>query len=266
MNPEPRQPGVKAKICLVGERRVGKSSLVRRYVLDEFGDGYFATIGMKVYKKLIFIKQPISGFTVPVTLTVWDIMGDASYRESMREIYYHGASGIMAVADVTDARTVPPLSNWVNPSLQMLGDVPVQILLNKWDAGESEFAVNTGRWVAKKSLATCYLTSASRGDNVELAFFELAQRILAQASLRSRRLSEDKMMGALVNSIGKKRTLDQISSDLGESPLVVEPRLRSLVRSGHLTLEDVEISKKGRPTMRYSATGRLLTEPVMIAR
>ena len=184
----------------------------------------------------------------------------------MRDIYLHGAGGIMAVADVNEPRTVSPLNNWLNPALQILGDVPVQIILNKRDAGESEFAVNTGRWVAKKSLATCYLTSASRRDNLELAFCELAQRILAQATLKSRKLSEDRMMGALVNSIGKKRTLDQISADIGESPLVVEPRLRSLVRSGHLTLEDVELTKEGRPIMRYRATGKLLGEPVPIAK
>lgn len=262
---KPRSVGAKVKICLVGERRVGKSSLVRRYLLDEFGDEYLATFGMKVYKKLVYVNQPGTTNKVPVTMVLWDIMGDQTYGDSLREIYLHGASGVMAVADVTEPRTVSPLNNWVAPSLQFLGDVPVQIVLNKWDAGESEFAVNTGRWVARKNLATCYLASASRGDNVELAFTELAQRILAQATLKSRRLSEDRMLGALVGSIGKRRSLTEISADLGEPLFVVEPLVRSLVRSGHLTLEDVEVTKFGSPVMIFSATGKLLTQQAIAA-
>ena len=259
-----RYVGIKAKICLVGERRVGKSSLVQRYMLDEFSDEYFATIGMKVYKKLVHVAQPGSNRTVPVTMVIWDIMGDGSYGKSIRDIYLHGASGVMAVADITQPSTVSPLNNWVSPAFELLGDIPVQIVLNKWDAGENDFALNTGRWVARKNVAPCFLTSACRGDNVERAFSELAQRILAQATLQSRRLSEDRILGALVGSIGRKRTLDQISADIGEAPVVVEPRVRSLVRSGQLTLEDVEIARDGTPIMRYSATGKLLAETVKV--
>ena len=40
---EPKR--LKAKICLVGEHGVGKTSLVRRYVLDEFDDRYIVTLG-----------------------------------------------------------------------------------------------------------------------------------------------------------------------------------------------------------------------------
>src|SRR3989442_15146635 len=42
---------LKSKICLVGERGVGKSSLIRRYVLDQFDDKYVRTLGAKVEKK-----------------------------------------------------------------------------------------------------------------------------------------------------------------------------------------------------------------------
>jgi len=42
---------MKVKICLVGEHGVGKTSLIRRYVLDEFDDKYITTLGAKVSKK-----------------------------------------------------------------------------------------------------------------------------------------------------------------------------------------------------------------------
>ena len=39
---------LKSKICLVGEKGVGKTSLIRRYVTDQFDDHYVRTLGAKV--------------------------------------------------------------------------------------------------------------------------------------------------------------------------------------------------------------------------
>lgn len=250
--------GMKAKICLIGERGVGKSALVQRYVLDQFSDEYFATLGMKVYKKIVYVVPPRSKETVPVTIVLWDIMGDDKYGESMREIYLYGASGVMAVADVTEPDTVPPLDRWVSPALQLLGNIPVQIVLNKWDAGEDQQARDIGRNIAKRHVAPCYLTSASRGDNVERVFNDLAQRILAQMTLNMRPMPEDKTLEVLVGSIGETRSLEELSADFGLRPTQAETRARSLVRSGHLVLQDVDMAPDGSPVMKYTATGKLL--------
>ncbi|TLZ79676.1 MAG: GTP-binding protein, partial [Methanobacteriota archaeon] len=42
---------VKLKICMAGEGAVGKTSLIRRYVLDQYDDRYIATLGTKITKK-----------------------------------------------------------------------------------------------------------------------------------------------------------------------------------------------------------------------
>ncbi|MFQ5986883.1 MAG: GTP-binding protein, partial [Thermoplasmata archaeon] len=41
---------MRVKVCLVGEGAVGKTSLIRRFVYDEFDDRYVATLGAKVSK------------------------------------------------------------------------------------------------------------------------------------------------------------------------------------------------------------------------
>ncbi len=252
--------GLKAKICLVGERQVGKSALIQRYVLDQFSDDYFATLGMKVYKKLVYVLPPRSREAVPVTMVIWDIMGDGTYGESMRDIYLHGAAAVMAVADVTRPDTIPPLNRWVNPALQFLGDVPMVILLNKWDAGAESSSREYARGMARKHVAPCYLTSACRGDNVERAFLDLSQRILAQARLSVRNVSENETLEILVGSIGETRTLEDLSAEFGLSPTHAEPSIRNLVRSGHLVLKDVDMTPDGCPVMKYTATGKLVAK------
>ncbi len=49
---------VKRKVNLMGDAGVGKTSLVMRYVKNQFGGQYLKTIGMNTYVK----KVPMLGF------------------------------------------------------------------------------------------------------------------------------------------------------------------------------------------------------------
>ena len=73
---------VKGKICLLGDLAVGKTSLIRRYVLDTFDDKYITTIGTKVTKKRLDIELPDQQKEIDLTLLIWDIMGQYQERLS----------------------------------------------------------------------------------------------------------------------------------------------------------------------------------------
>src|SRR2546425_2377432 len=95
---------MKIKICLVGEAAVGKTSLIRRFVLDDFDDKYIQTLGTKVSKKELSVSQ--DGEAVKVDMTIWDIMGQKGFRELLKEAYFYGAKGVIAVTDVTRKTTL----------------------------------------------------------------------------------------------------------------------------------------------------------------
>ena len=46
---------LKAKVCLIGEAAVGKTSLIRRYVENSFDDRYISTLGSKVSLKRLWL-------------------------------------------------------------------------------------------------------------------------------------------------------------------------------------------------------------------
>src|SRR2546425_5979305 len=62
---EPRR--MKVKVCLVGEHAVGKTSLIKRYVLNEYDDRYIVTLGAKVSKKELAL-NPKSGDAIQMDM------------------------------------------------------------------------------------------------------------------------------------------------------------------------------------------------------
>ena len=105
---------LKAKICLVGEAAVGKSSLIRRYVENLYSDSYLMTIGAKVSKKRLYV--PFEGDPLPVLLelAVWDIMGQPKFRELLQEAYFTGVTGIIGVTDLSRPDTLTALYEWID--------------------------------------------------------------------------------------------------------------------------------------------------------
>ena len=172
---------MKAKICLIGEHAVGKTSLIRRYVLDEFDDRYITTLGAKVSKKEIEIAiedaAPIS-----MDMTIWDIMGSKGFRELLREAYFHGAQGILAVCDLTREETLSELDGWVESVFKTVGEIPVAFAINKMDLrSRAAFSEDEVKQAAEAFDSPYFFTSAKKGENVETAFQTLSKAVVARS-------------------------------------------------------------------------------------
>ncbi|UCG70883.1 MAG: GTP-binding protein [Thermoplasmata archaeon] len=169
----------KRKICLIGEGGVGKTSLIKRFVFDQFADDYLITIGTKVTKKDLMIKDPKTKEDRNVTMLIWDIMGQKGFREILRDAYFYGAQGAIAVCDVTRRDTLSDLEGWINSLYETSKSVPLVFIGNKVDlANEAELSFKDVREFALKyEDPTVFLSSAKTGVNVNLAFRTLAEKI-----------------------------------------------------------------------------------------
>lgn len=173
------QESRKLKICLVGDVGVGKTSLIRRYVMDLFDDKYIATIGTKVSKKEIEVKDPRTGAPEKVMLLIWDIMGQPSFREVLREAYFYGAQGALAICDVTSKESLGELRYWIKAMTSTTGKVPIVFLGNKCDLrDETRVPFPDLELFAKKNDSQAMLTSAKTGYNVEQAFSAIVEMML----------------------------------------------------------------------------------------
>ncbi len=168
---------VKKKIILVGDGGVGKTSLIRRYVVDKFDDKYIATIGSKITAKELQIDMEWQVFDLK--LQIWDILGQRGFSR-LQSASFRGSDGAFLVVDITKKESLKSLETYWIPQLRgIVGSIPLVILANKSDLIEyAEFNVKELEIFASNYKAQFYLTSARNGENVKRAFNVLGKKLL----------------------------------------------------------------------------------------
>jgi small GTP-binding protein len=162
------------KVCVIGEAAVGKTSLIRRFVLDKFDDRYIATIGTKTSAKEVQVN--IGEESTFLKLQIWDILGLRSFSQIQKNSY-KGANGAFIVLDITRKGTLRTLEGWLLALYKEAGEIPVVILGNKIDLNPDFHKSEITKLVADYGFP-CLLTSARTGDNVNKAFSKLGRMIV----------------------------------------------------------------------------------------
>jgi small GTP-binding protein len=164
------------KIVMLGESGVGKTSLVRRYVLGQFSDEYQTTLGVNIYKHEDEVEGP-GGELVACKLMLWDVEGGLQ-RQSLLDSYIRGASGCVVVGDVTRDDPLGPMRENAERFRASRPGRPAVFAVNKSDLVRGEPQVEGAKELAEEFRGTVIYTSAATGDDVPLLFRTLAGGIL----------------------------------------------------------------------------------------
>ena len=207
----PSMPDVKrmkSKVALVGESSVGKTSLIRRFVRDEYDDKYLHTVGTKVSK--VEITVPYGPATeVEVDLAIFDIMGQQGFKDMVKETFFYGCQGLLAVCDVTRAETLDAVHDWMSTATGVAGDVPAILMVNKMDLAKSRaFLDEAVEKVARTWEMPVAFTSAKTGAGVDDAFNSLAISMvdIAMQGIEARKVDQGLRQRILL-AVARKGTL-----------------------------------------------------------
>ena len=163
-----------SKIVLIGDGRVGKTSLVRRFVTNMFDPSYQITLGTTIMKK------EVEYLNYLVTLAIWDVGGQEVFKQ-IRSKYYFGSKGALAVCDATNMTTYENLKSWVDSFIEVVGVKPIVFLANKCDLTELQVTEDDMKQIVKDHTNAEFLfTSAKNGTNAELAFTNLVRLIIQE--------------------------------------------------------------------------------------
>ena len=164
---------VQKKVCMLGAYRVGKTSLVRRFVASIFDEKYHAPLGVKIDKKPVRL-----GDGRELNMLLWDVAG-AEDHFTVPSSYMRGAHGCLLVIDGTRPET---LDRALDLAAQLARDVgpavPTVVVLNKADLTD-QWRLDDAALARLAPLNAPVLRgSAKTGVGVEEAFNSLAARML----------------------------------------------------------------------------------------
>ncbi len=163
------------KLILGGDGAVGKTSMVHRYVENEFATDYKSTIGTSIMKKECKFKELES----TVRFIIWDLAGQAQFKR-VRQSYLANAEAGILVYDVTNRSSFENIDkNWYREIKKASPDIVLILVGNKIDL-ESKRVVSRdeGEALAQNLTLTYVETSAKTGENIDDAFKMLALQII----------------------------------------------------------------------------------------
>ena len=164
---------ITAKIVLLGETAVGKSSLATRFVRDDFAPNQESTIGAA------FLSHHVATAKGTVKFEIWDTAGQERYR-SLAPMYYRGAVAALIVYDITSPESLKRSKSWVQELKKSSDNVIVALIGNKCDLEEKRSVPTAdGQSLADEEGGIFFEASAKTGHNVEAVFKTVAERIVA---------------------------------------------------------------------------------------
>ena len=165
---------ISRKIVLIGDFATGKTSLIRRFVDNQFSDTYLSTIGVKISKKLIELEN------ITLRGMIWDIEGGTDTK-AVNKTYFIGAHGAILVADATRHETLEHIEMYIALLREYLAHIPLILVINKCDCLSGEAHSN----IRKKAEAlygnrvkNIFLASAKTGEGVEEMFHAMATEMV----------------------------------------------------------------------------------------
>lgn len=163
------------KVMLLGDIGVGKSSIVKRLVFDQFETSYKPTIGVDIYRYDVVPERPNDP---DCSFIVWDTdgnFGDAIFRH----VYIRDAAAAFIVCDLSRPDTFQSAVALFQGFKEALPGRQAIILANKLDliVGEAKSQNLVDQISAKANAVPIMRTSAKSGHNIKQAFHETAATI-----------------------------------------------------------------------------------------
>ena len=159
----------KIKLMVIGETRVGKTALIKKYTKNDFGGVYLTTVGIDFQEKIINVEDK------SVKLQIWDTAGEERFRNIAKN-YFHTSDGFLLVYDISCRDSFEKLNFWLEQiKLNAPENTKCIVAGNKCDLEEKrEVNKNEGEDFSKENNINFFETSAKEGINVNEIFQVLA--------------------------------------------------------------------------------------------
>lgn len=173
------------KVVLVGDAKVGKTSVLGQWARKEYSSFYEPTVSPELTTKDVVLE------TQSVRLQVWDIGFGEPDTVAQFPSYARGAAGVMLMYDLSDSSSVDGLAHWREQVKNHTGPKSVFVIVGC----KSDLPVATGVKQKAKAFCECFgfkhiETSAQTSVNIASTFALLATECLKLTQTERRAASD----------------------------------------------------------------------------
>lgn len=155
-----------AKLIMLGDSNVGKTSLAKRLTVDSYESEIDATIGSSVYKVYLEIGDEELSFVL------WDTAGQERFK-SITPMYVREAKILLLMFSCAEKSSIEDLQSWYNIAIDVVDDIKVVVIGNKSDLINSdqsdEIENQLGEFFRKNNQEECFLLiSCKTGNSIDV--------------------------------------------------------------------------------------------------
>ena len=164
------------KVVLIGETAVGKSSIINRFIKNQFYNNFTPTMSGTCVTKEIFYEQ----YNKILKYEIWDTAGQEKYR-SLTKMFYKDASIVILVFDITRKDTFEEIRDfWLKQVKENSNeDIVISLVGNKEDNYEYEDIDNNNIELFVNQINCLYKkVSAKSGFGIENLFYDIGLKYL----------------------------------------------------------------------------------------
>jgi len=171
-NKLPKKYNYDLKIIIIGEIGVGKTSVINKYITNNFSEGERMSISCEIQEKSIDLDKDTR-----VNLKIVDTAGEERFM-SLPNQYFKDCQGAIIMYDITEKHSFNKINDWLNILKEKAPEKIVIILAgNKSDLFYLKVDLENELKPYKEKYKH-YEISAKSGNNVSLVFEDLTNRIV----------------------------------------------------------------------------------------
>eukprot|EP00483_Globobulimina_turgida_P013495 UN13520 len=153
------------KVGMLGDPSVGKTTLMVKYIKDQYEDGYLETLGVNFMEKIVALKN------ANVAISIWDLGGEQQFVTLM-PLICNDAKVILFVFDLTQKSSLFSVKKWYKEAKKENSTFMPFLIGTKFDLFEEEDdlyqkdMIQQSRKYAEKMNAPLIFSSSRQSINV----------------------------------------------------------------------------------------------------
>ncbi len=174
-----------AKLLVVGDGKVGKSSVVERLITNTFNPNKQTTLGVEINDEMQILQSEVKRKKDPIKLNIWDF-GGQEIQHSTHQFFLTTRSLYLLVIDARKGDQLSNIEYWLKLIESFAGNSPIIIIINQIDQlkGQRPFNVDRKALQEKYNIRDFVEASCATGDGIAVLKAAIAREAEALKHVR----------------------------------------------------------------------------------